>query len=330
MHSPFSAAPKKPRHAATGEFLWIDPPEHTRYRRLLAGKFTVRRMRRLTTRVERIATDHLDAMDRHGPPVDLVQAYALPIPALTICELLGVPTDSRELFQQHVETFNDLEVTEHERVVAITAILAFLHELVLAKRARPTDDLLGDLATSDLTAKELAGIGTLLLGAGLATHNMIALGTFALLRHPDQLAALRADPGIAGQAVEELLRYLSIAPTAVRAALEDVELDGQLIKAGETVAVSIQVANRDPQRFADPDLLDLSRQATGHLAFGYGVHQCLGQQLARIEIQVGLSALINRFPALRLAVPVDEVPLRPDALLYGVRRLPVTWSHGSG
>ncbi|GHG67012.1 cytochrome P450 [Streptomyces griseocarneus] len=313
--------------APVGDLTGIDPPEHTRYRRLLAGKFTVRRMRELTARVERIAADHLDAMERHGPAVDLVEAYAHPVPALMICELLGVPEADREAFTRRAAAIGDPDAAPEQRLAAMNGLGEFVHELVLAKRAAPTEDILSDLTATDLSDAELAGIGGFLLAAGLdTTANMIALGTFALLGHPEQAGALRADPSLADQAVEELLRYLSIAHTGVRTALEDVEVDGRLVRAGESVTVSIQAANRDPARFAEPDTLDLRRGATGHLAFGHGVHQCLGQQLARVEMRVALPALFTRFPTLRLAVPPGEVPLRaPDASLYGVRRLPVTW-----
>ncbi|MFE6686830.1 cytochrome P450 [Streptomyces sp. NPDC057743] len=327
MHTPFPgtedlALPPAP----VGDLTGIDPPHHTRYRRILMGKFTVRRMRELTARMEQITTEHLDAMERQGPTVDLVTAFAHPLPALMICELLGVPYAQRALFQRHVTTLSDTEVTMADRFDAWNALQEFIRELVLAKRARPTDDLLSDLTSSDLTDEELSGVGTFLLAAGLdTTSNMIALGTFALLTHPEQAAALRAEPGLADQAVEELMRYLTIAHTGVRAALEDVELDGQLIRAGESVTVSLQAANRDPARFPDPDRLDLRRKATGQLSFGHGIHQCLGQQLARVEMRAAFPALLTRFPALRLAVPPEEVPLRTDPTMHGVQRLPVTW-----
>lgn len=209
---------------------------------------------------------------------------------------------------------------------AYNALRDFMGKLVLAKRAKPTDDLLSGLTTSGLTDEELTNIGFTLLGAGHeTTANMLSLGAFALLRHPDQLAVLRADPGGIDQAVEELLRYLSIIPCTVRVALEDVELGGQTIKAGQTVTLSVPAANRDPQRFADPDSLDLRRSASGHVAFGHGIHQCIGQQLARVEMRVGYAALFERFPTLRLAVAPEEVPLRDDMLIYGVHSLPVTW-----
>ncbi|MFG3117127.1 cytochrome P450 [Streptomyces sp. NPDC048197] len=327
MHLPIPGAPPSLPPAPVGDLTGIDAPEHTRYRRLLMGKFTVRRMRELTARVEEITAEHLDAMERRGGPLDLVEAFAQPVPALMICELLGVPSADRDVFQRHTAIVTDHGVTQEERTAAYLAIQEILHELVVAKRDRPTDDVLGDLAQSgELSDEELAGIGTFLLGAGLdTTANMLALGTFALLSHPEQLAALRGDPELADRAVEELMRYLSIADMGLRAALEDVEVAGQLIRAGESVTLSLQAANRDPARFPAPDTLDLRRKATGHLGFGHGSHQCLGQQLARVEMRVAFPALLTRFPTLRLAVPPEDVPLRTSSNIYGVHRLPVTW-----
>ncbi|MFI9203229.1 cytochrome P450 [Streptomyces sp. NPDC053048] len=328
MHYPFPDGPAEQLPPAPiGDLTGIDAPEHTRYRRLLAGKFTVRRMRELTARVEQITADHLDAMERQGPRVDLVTAFAQPIPALVICELLGVPYADREMFQRHSATLTSMDSSLEDMGAAMTGLHEYMRELVLAKRAAATDDLLSDLTHgSDLTDDELSGIGGFLLGAGLdTTANMLAHGTFALLSNPGQLAALRADPGLADQAVEELMRYLTIAHTGIRTALEDVELDGHLIKAGESVTLSLQAANRDPARFPDPDTLDLSRKATGHLGFGHGIHQCLGQQLARVEMRVACPALFRRFPTLRLDVPPEEVPLRHDMNIYGVHSLPVAW-----
>jgi cytochrome P450 len=325
MHHPFADfrdAELPP--ALPGYFLTLDPPAHTRYRRLLTGKFTVRRMAQLTSRVEQITASHLDAMAQHGPPTDLVQAFAYPIPALTICALLGVPNADHELFQR-LATVNARDTPIEEVIAAVTALRDYVRDLVAAKRAQPTDDLLSELTTTDLSQEELEGVGTLLLVSGLdTTANMLALGAYALLRHPDQLAALRADPDITDNAVEELLRYLSVLHTAGRAALDDVELDGQPVKAGETVTLAINSANRDPERFPDPDTLDLKRRAVGHLAFGHGIHQCLGQQLARVELRAALPALVARFPTLRLAAGPSEIPLRTGSI-YGVQQLPVTW-----
>ncbi|MFI8997554.1 cytochrome P450 [Streptomyces sp. NPDC053542] len=313
--------------ASPGEFLLMDDPEHRRYRKPLMGKFTVRRMRLLTERVEQVTADCLDAMAKTGPPADLVTAFAKPIPAIVICELLGVPYEDRGSFQGHVDSFMNGETSDEDLIAAYTAVQNYLAELVAAKRAHPTDDVLSDLTDSDLTDEELKGIGLILLAAGFdTTANMLALGTFALLENPAQLAALRADPALADQGVEELLRYLSVAKTFMRTALEDVELGGQVIEAGTPVILSYHTANRDPERFADPHVLDLRRQDGGHLAFGHGIHQCLGQQLARVEMRVAFSALFARFPTLRLAVPAEEVALRPESAdIYGVKSLPVTW-----
>jgi cytochrome P450 len=313
--------------APPGEFLLMDEPQHSRYRKPLVGKFTVRRMRLLAERVEQITADHLDAMEKAGPPADLVTAFATPIPAIMICELLGVPYADRGSFQEQVGSFMSGETSDQDLMAAYTAVQEYLADLVAAKRANPTDDVLSDLTDSDLTDEELKGMSLILLAAGLdTTANMLALGTFALLRHPDQLAALRADPALADRAVEELLRYLSVAKTFMRTALEDVEVGGRRIESGTTVILSYNTANRDPERFPDPDVLDIHRAAVGHVAFGHGIHQCLGQQLARVELRVALPALLDRFPTLRLAVPADEVGLRPEtADIHGVKSLPVTW-----
>jgi cytochrome P450 len=313
--------------APPGEFLLMDEPRHSRYRKPLVGKFTVRRMRQLTERIEQITTDHLDAMQDTGPPTDLVTAFAKPIPAIVICELLGVPYADRDSFQEQIDSFMNGETSDEDLIAAYTAVQNYLADLVAAKRAHPTDDVLSDLTDSDLSDEELKGMSLLLLAAGFdTTANMLALGTYALLSHPEQLAALRADPALADRAVEELLRYLSVAKTFMRTALEDVELGGHTITAGTAVILSYHTANRDPDRFPDPHTLDLHRTAGGHLAFGHGIHQCLGQQLARVEMRVALPALLSRFPTLRLAIPANQVPLRPEtADIHGVKSLPVTW-----
>ncbi|HLL33678.1 MAG TPA: cytochrome P450 [Streptomyces sp.] len=314
--------------APPGEFLLMDEPQHGRYRKPLVGKFTVRRMRMLTERIEQITADCLDAMEKAGPPVDLVTAFAKPIPTIVICELLGVPYEDRGSFQEQIDTFMGGESSDEELIAAYTATQEYLARLVTAKRADPTDDVLSELTDSDLTDEELKGISLILLAAGFdTTANMLSLGTFALLQNPEQLAALRADPSLTDGAVEELLRYLSVAKTFMRTALEDVELGGRTIEAGTTVVLSYNTANRDPERFAGPHVLDIRRQDTGgHLAFGHGIHQCLGQQLARVEMRVAVRALFDRFPTLRLAVPADEVALRPESAdIYGVKSLPVTW-----
>jgi cytochrome P450 len=313
--------------APPGEFLLMDEPQHGRYRKRLARRFTARRMALLAERVAQITAEHLDAMEEAGPPADLVTAFARPVPAVVICELLGVPYSDRGSFQEHVESFMGGEASDEEVFAAYTATQEYLAELVAAKRAHPTDDVLSDLTDGDLTDEELRGMSLLLLAAGLdTTANTIALGTFALLENPAQLAALRADPALADGAVEELLRYLTVAKTFLRTALEDVELGGRTVEAGTAVILSYHAADRDPDRFPEPHVLDLRRDAGGHLAFGHGPHLCLGRQLARVELRVALPALLTRFPTLRLAVPAEEVRLRPEtADVFGVKSLPVSW-----
>ncbi|BBB01322.1 putative cytochrome P450 [Actinacidiphila reveromycinica] len=316
------------RAARPGEVNAVDPPEHTRLRRKLAGKFTTSRMARLSERITAIVDETLDRMERHGPPVDLVEAFASPVPSLVICELLGVDYAQRAEFQERTRQMLRLGAGAEQFVTAVEEMAGYVGRLVEAKRAAPTDDVLGALAADEeLTTEEVSRMGLALLAAGHeTTAHMLALGTFALLRHPDQLAALRADPGLVNGAVEELLRYLTIAQYgAERSATEDVEVGGRLIRRGEVVVPALMAANRDPQRFADPDALDVRRQAAGHVAFGFGIHQCLGQQLARIELRIGYRALLARFPTLRLAVPPQDVPLRTDSLTYGVAELPVEW-----
>ncbi|MCK9930809.1 cytochrome P450 [Frankia sp. Mgl5] len=319
----------EPAPAEPGSFPEMDPPEHTRYRRLLTSQFTARRMAELTPTIERIVADHLDAMDRAGSAADLVQAFALPVPSLVICELLGVPYDDRDQFQSRSLVMVNMESTPEQTMSALGGLRDFVRGLVRAKRAEPTDDLLGSLATaSGLDDEELTTIGLSLLFAGHGlTGNMLALGTFALLEHPEQLRVFTHGPGLVDSAVEELLRYLTIVhigPT--RTALQDVELEGQLIRAGETVTLSLPAANRDPDRFDDPDTLDVTRGGRAHLALGHGLHQCLGQELARIQMRVAYPALFSRFPTLRLAVPKEEVPMRRTMAFYGVHSLPVAWN----
>lgn len=316
----------------TAALLGMDPPEHTHYRRMLTRHFTVRRMRDLQPRIERIVSDHLDAMELGGPPADLVAAFARPIPSLVICELLGVPYGDRLIFQRCTSTMLKLDADENEMLAARDELWEYMLDLVAGERRHPHDGLLGQLVQDgatdgSLNDEELAGIGLLLLIAGHeTTANMLALGTYALLSHPGQLRALRDSPELVEGAVEELLRYLTIVQFGtVRVAREDLEIAGAQIREGETVVAALAAANRDPEQFPDPDELDLARPAAQHVAFGHGIHQCLGQQLARVEMAVAYPALLRRFPTLALATPSDEVPLRDDMVIYGVHRLPVTW-----
>jgi cytochrome P450 len=332
LHMPYETpgmpVATEPSPQIPGMFIAMDPPDHTRLRKRLTGAFTVKRMKQLEEHIVEVAERQLDHLAQLAPPVDLVAEFALPVPSLVICELLGVPYADRETFQVNSAKFLVKEQPLEEKMAAFGALNTFLAELVASKRATPSDDILSDLARQDdLTIEELTGIAFLLLLAGHeTTANMLALGTFALLEHPEQLAELRADPDLMPDAVEELMRYLSIADIFFRYATEDIELCGETIPAGSTVIVSLLAANHDSLRFENGDSLDIHRKARGHLSFGHGVHQCLGQQLARIEMRAGFGWLLRRFPDLRLAVAAGEVKLRTDMNIYGVHELPVTWT----
>ncbi|MFI7421146.1 cytochrome P450 [Nonomuraea sp. NPDC049684] len=314
-----------------GFFVFMDPPEHTRIRRLLTGQFTVRRMRELEARVTEIAIEHIEAMKAAGTEADLVPSFALPLPSLVICELLGVDYADRAEFQERTSVGLNANSTDEERAVAGVELYAFMQRLVAAKRAEPADDLLSGLvhdADPPLTDAQLVDIALVLLGAGHeTTANMLGLGAFALLEHPAQLAALRADPSLVDNAVEELLRYLSIIQLGVsRVTTEPVRLGGADLPAGATVVIATPEVNRDPRHWPDADRFDVNRARVPHLAFGHGVHQCLGQQLARVEMRIGFKELITRLPDLRLAVPAGQVPVRDEMLVFGVHSLPVAWS----
>lgn len=329
--SPDMPVQTEPSPQIPGMFVAMDPPQHTRLRRKLISAFTVKRMKQLEEHIIEIAERQLDEMARLTPPVDLVREFALPLPSLVICEMLGVPYADRDTFQTNSAKFLVRDQPLEEKMAAYGAMMTFLAGLVTGKRAEPGDDILSDLARDeDLSIEELTGVSFLLLLAGHeTTANMLSLGTFALLEHPGQLAELRADPDLVPDAVEELLRYLAVADIFYRYATEDLELGGETIPAGSTVVVSLLAANRDPRRFDDPDTLDVHRKARGLVSFGHGVHQCLGQQLARVEMRAGFAALIRRLPTLALAVPAEEVKLRTDMNIYGVHELPVTWTETS-
>lgn len=315
-----------------GQFLMMDPPDHTRLRRGLIPDFTFRRIEQLRPAIARICDDLLDAMTSAAVgEADLVEAYAMPLPSLVVCELLGVPYEDHDFFQRQARSFSSLSSGPQEMIAAHRALHAYLGELLARRTREPADDLVSRLArdrvaTGEVSAAEAVGIAALLLVAGHeTTANMFPLAVVALLRHPEQRAALRADPGLWPGAVEELLRHLTVVHSGLRRiATEDVEVAGVLVRAGEGVVVALQAANRDPSVFADPDTLDVRREATGHLAFGHGLHQCIGQSLARAELQVGLPALFDRLPGLRLTGPPEDFALTTSAV-HGMRSLPVSW-----
>ena len=313
-----------------GNLLSLDPPEHQRLRRMLTPEFTIRRMKRLEPRIAEMVEQQLNAMESAGAPVDLVASFALPIPSLVICELLGVPYEDREDFQRRSARQLDLSLPIPERLEVIRQGRAYMASLVARARQQPGDDILGMLVREhgdELTDDELIGVASLLLLAGHeTTSNMLGLGTLALLRHPDQLAAVRDDPDAIRPAIEELLRWLSIVHTAIpRITTTDVEIAGVPIPAGRLVFVSLPSGNRDPDFIDSPEVLDIRRGAPGHLAFGHGVHHCLGAPLARMEMRIAFPALLRRFPTLALAEDFADVEFRSFHFIYGLKSLEVSW-----
>jgi cytochrome P450 len=317
------------RSQQPGTFIECDPPEHTRLRRMIAGEFTEQRIRALRPRFTEIVEERLDAMAAAGPPVDLVDFFALPVPSMLICELLGLDADGFD-FAALTRIMTDVMSSLETLIPARDALRAGMRAHVAACRADPRDNLLGRVIWrygSKVTDEELVGIGNLLLVAGHeTTANMLGIGTLALLRNPAQLARLRDDPAIVQSAVDELVRYVCIPHHGeIRTATADVLVNGTLIRRGEQVLVSLPSANRDPDRFVRPDELDFDRPLRPHLAYGYGIHHCVGLSLARMEMHVAFPALLRRFPSLQLAIGFDEVSYRRSNVTYGVHSLPVTW-----
>ncbi|MBB2911394.1 cytochrome P450 [Streptosporangium becharense] len=309
---------------------FYDPPEHTRLRRFLGGEFTLKRVQEMRPRIEEIIEGCLDDMERSGPPADLVQSFALPVPSLVICELLGVPYDDRADFQRRTATLLDYSRPLQEQLAAQAEMHGYIMELAARNRTAPGDNVLGRVVREhgdELSDQELGGIGaTLLVGGHETSTHMLALGTLLLLQHPEQAALVRDDPEVAGSAVEELMRYLSVASASLpRRAVVDTVVGGQAVKAGEVLVCALQSANRDEALTPDPDRFDVTRRPTPQVGFGFGPHQCLGQQLARLEMRIAFPALLRRFPGLRSAVPLEEIPFRRNLPVHGVERLPLAW-----
>jgi cytochrome P450 len=312
----------------------MDDPEHARLRRMLTKDFTVKRVQAMRPHIQEMVDDFLDRMIDKGRPADIVRDFALPVPSLVISLLLGVPYGDHEFFQQHTSVMMSLHRPQEERNAASMALFGYLRELVARKEREPGDDLISRLlrehvANGEIDRDTVAMNGHILLNAGHeTTANMIALSTLFLLRNPDDLARIRDtdDPAVVAGAVEELLRHLTIVHSLVaRVAVEDVTIGGQPIKAGEGLIVNLPAGNRDPAFLPDPDLFDIGRSARGHVAFGHGTHQCIGQTLARAELEIALPTLLRRLPNLQLAVPFEELRFRGDMSIYGVHELPVTW-----
>ena len=319
--------------SAAGSISGTDPPEHTRLRKLVASAFTVRRVEALRPRVASIVSQLIDAMAERPQPADLVASFSLPLPAQVICEMLGVPAADTSQFHAWSDAIiGDWQRDADEIMTAVTELYGYFGTLIEIKRAQPADDLMSALiaARDDadrLSEHELTAMCCALLIAGHeTTANHINLSLLLLLDHPGQVAALRADPGLIPGAVEELLRCTRLGglPPA-RATTEDVRLGGVTIPAGELVIPLYSTANRDRSVFIDPDRLDITRDAAGHLAFGAGVHHCLGAQLARLELQEAFRGLIGRLPGLRLAVPASDLEFKPGMAIHSLRELPVRW-----
>jgi cytochrome P450 len=312
-------------------FLGMDPPEHTLHRRMIAAEFTAHRVRGLRPGVERLVDELLDAMLDGPRPADLLHALALPVPTFVIGDLLGMPVSDHGILREATETMLDAGSSAERRRAALTGLNDYFVDLIAGKERSPGDDLISKLVPAYRAAgllDKLPDLARLLLNGGHeSSANMIAVGTLVMLQRPDQTALLRADPSLSTGAVEELLRYLTVADLAVgRVALEDIEIGGVVIRAGDGVLLPGAAANRDPAVFERPDELDIRRpNARQHLAFGHGVHLCIGANLTRMELDVVFSVLFRRIPTLRLAVPFEELSFRDGGLAYGVRGLPVTW-----
>ncbi|HEY3688059.1 MAG TPA: cytochrome P450 [Streptosporangiaceae bacterium] len=311
-----------------------DPPDHTRLRRLVAKAFTARRMEALRPRVQEMVRTSIDAMIAQGPPADLVSHLALPLPIGVICELLGVPYEDRDRFREWSDgVLSTTALPPDEIQRCYTDLGTYLAGLVARRREEPTDDLLGTLVAArdegdKLSEQELVVFGVTLLVAGHeTTANQLGNFVYTLLTHPDQLAILERHPDLVPQAVEELLRFIPLGSGGgfPRIATEDIEIAGVTVREGEAVFVSGPSANRDAAAFDDPDTLDVTRTDNPHMAFGHGVHHCLGAQLARLELCEALSAVVTRLPGLRMAAPEDELPWKLGLRVRGLRALPVAW-----
>lgn len=309
------------------QLIEMDPPDHTAARVRVMREFTVKKIAAMRPRIVEIVDQTLDAMLEGKSAADLVVALSLPIPSMVIAELLGVPYADHDFFQENSAAFVDAHSTAEQRMEAMGGLKAYIADLVNSRVKVPGDDLLSRQLEIGANPAELVGLGFLLLIAGHeTTANMISLSVATLLDKPELLEQLRADPELIPGAVEELLRYFTIAEIGgLRLATEDIEVGGTLIRAGEAVFALSNTANRDPEAFPEPNKIDFARGARNHIAFGFGPHQCLGQNLARLELEVVLAAVIHRIPTLRLAIPFADIPFKEYGPNFGAYQLPVEW-----
>jgi cytochrome P450 len=326
--------PRTHPHAMSDGMLTMDPPEHTRLRRLVAKAFTARRVEQLRPRTTGIAEGLLDRIELNGRPADLVENYAVPLPIQVICELLGVPFADRDRFQVWSEAIISTTSLQPEQITAhLDSLHSYIAGLIAQRRREPTDDLLGAMVRARdendrLTEEELVKLAGGLLAAGHETTvTQLPNFIYVLLTTPQARQQLVDSPQQIPAAVEELMRYVPLGVSAAfpRYATEDIELGGVLVRAGEPVLASVGSANRDSAVFAHPDTVDFDREPLPHMGFGHGVHHCLGAQLARMELQVAIGALLRRLPGVRLAVPEEELTWKKGTLVRGLAGLPVTW-----
>lgn len=315
-------------------FARTDDPEHHRLRRMMTSVFTFRRTDAMRPQIQELVDHHLSEMIANGPPADLVRDFAMPVPSLVIALLLGVPPQDLDFFQRNTTIGMAAGSSERQKAEAFGAMYFYILELVDRKAQDPGDDLMSRLvidyvATGQLNRETAAMTGVIMMQAGHeTTANMIALGTVALLQHPDVFERLGKtdDRAVVANIVEELMRYLTIVHSQVdRVAVEDVEIGGQLIRAGDMVVMNLPAGNWDTEFVINPETLDIDRNTRGHLGFGYGVHQCIGQNLARVEMQTAFATLARRLPGLKLAVSPDALKFKGESDIYGMKELPVTW-----
>lgn len=340
----FSADPNRPGfpgqsaalHASRKRypsFQTMDPPRHTEHRRMISADFSFKRVEELRPILQRIVDDLLDRLIADGPPVDFVDRFAIAVPSSVICEFLGIPHSDHDFFQSRTRVFTSNTASAEEALAAGRELVDdYLATLLKQKDQDPQDDLLSrvminHVRTGQLTKHEVVSLARMLLVAGHeTTANMIALGTLLLLQHPEQLALLRENPSLTPGAVEEIIRFASIAHAGQRrVAIEDVAVAGQLIRAGEGIIAFNPAANRDASVFPNPDEFDIKRDARRQLGFGFGRHACLGQPLARAELQIVFDTVLRRLPDLHLATPFASLKFKDDMLVYGVETLPITW-----
>jgi cytochrome P450 len=312
----------------------MDDPEHNRIRRIFTKDFTVKRIQAMRPQIQQIVDEAIDEMVGQGAPADLVRDFAFPVPTSVISLVLGVPYEDHAFVNEHSNVMISMEATKEEHDAATMALFMYLSELIERKQTEPTDGLINrvlheHVESGDLDRIQLAANCVLLLEAGHeTTASMIALGTLYLLHNPEAVAQICAtdDPKVVTSAIDELLRYLTIVTSLVdRIAVEDVEIGGQLVRAGEGLIMNLPSGNRDPALSDDPDAFDINRDNHGHLAFGFGTHQCIGHVLARAELEIAIPTLLRRVPSLRLDVPLGSVNLRSGLGVFGVNSMPVSW-----